>query len=285
MPVASPAPLPSAAAWNATPPPGLSPAARHPFRRRARTTTGVRAAARWTQRRSAMTGSRVLAFVAHEFREMVPPTLFFAAGFNLIMLTTQLVLDDYRLQFFNFMIATAGALLVGKAVLVANALPFLRRFDDAPLILPVLFKTTVYVVVVLLVRLLEKLIEFLVEGGTLAGLPAHVRDHFSWHRFVAVQIWIVVLFLVYTTAGELNALLGDGALARVFFAGRPSGLGPARRRRTRTLAKLSRLARAHTPDELRDGGTTAHAELLGLIGELAKRPAATAASVVLRPRM
>jgi len=141
-----------------------------------------------------MTASRVLAFVGHELKEMMPPTLFFAVGFNLIMLTTQLVLDDYRLQFFNFMVATTGALLVGKAVLVANTLPFLRRFDNAPLIQPILFKTFVYVVVVLLVRVLEKLIEYLVDGGTLAGLPAYVRDHFSWHRFVAIQIWLIVLF-------------------------------------------------------------------------------------------
>jgi len=33
------------------------------------------------------------------------------------------------------------ALVVGKSVLVANAMPFLRRFDTAPIIQPVLFKT------------------------------------------------------------------------------------------------------------------------------------------------
>src|SRR5690349_18394936 len=87
---------------------------------------------------------RVLAFVVREFKEMIPPTLFFAVGFNLIVLTTQLILDDYRLQFLNFMIATTAALVVGKSVLLANALPFLRRFDRAPLIQPILFKAAVY---------------------------------------------------------------------------------------------------------------------------------------------
>jgi len=33
--------------------------------------------------------------------------------------------------------------VVGKSVLVANALPLLRRFDAAPMIQPILFKTTV----------------------------------------------------------------------------------------------------------------------------------------------
>jgi hypothetical protein len=48
------------------------------------------------------------------------------------------------------MLATTMALVVGKAVLVANVLPFLHRFDTAPLIRPILFKTIVYWAVVFL---------------------------------------------------------------------------------------------------------------------------------------
>jgi hypothetical protein len=215
---------------------------------------------------------RALAFIVHEFKEMIPPTLFFAAGFNLIVLTTQLILDDYKLKFLNFMVATTAALVVGKSVLVANALPFLRRLDGAPLIQPILFKTLVYFAVVFLVRLLEKIIEYVTGGGTLAGFPEYVSEHFTWHRFAAVQIWILVLFLIYTTAAELNSLFGDGELVRVFFTRNSSELKLTRRQRIRTLVKLSRLTQAHTLDELRDRGTVAHADLFGLIGGLAMRP-------------
>jgi hypothetical protein len=84
--------------------------------------------------------SRLVAFVIKQLREVLPPTLFFVIGFNLIVLTTQLVLADYLIHFANFMLVTISALVVGKAVLVANALPFLRRFDTAPIVQPVLFK-------------------------------------------------------------------------------------------------------------------------------------------------
>jgi len=57
-----------------------------------------------------------------EFREVLPPTIFFFIGFNLIVLTTHLILADYGVQFASFMIATASALVVAKAVLVANAM-------------------------------------------------------------------------------------------------------------------------------------------------------------------
>jgi hypothetical protein len=34
-----------------------------------------------------------------ELREVVPPTVFFAVGFNLIVLTTNLILADYLTSF------------------------------------------------------------------------------------------------------------------------------------------------------------------------------------------
>jgi hypothetical protein len=169
-----------------------------------------------------MARSRLLSFIVKELREVLPPTIFFGVGFNLIVLTTDLILADYLVSFGNFVVATMAALVVGKAVLVANALPFLRRFDEAPLIRPVLFKTIVYWAVVFLVRFLEKLIEYFLAGGSLNGIPEHVATHFSWHRFVAIQIWIFVLFLVYTSVIELNARFGDGLMFKIFFTKRSS---------------------------------------------------------------
>jgi hypothetical protein len=173
-----------------------------------------------------MPRSRVLAFVIKEFKEVLPPVAFFLIGFNLIELTTQLILAEYMARLANFMIATTTALVVGKAVLVANALPFLRRFDTGPLIRPILFKTVVYWAVVFVARFLEQIIEYVIGGGTMSGFPEYVTTHFTWHRFAAIQIWIFVLFLVYTFVTELSAWLGEGELARILFNRRSSERKP-----------------------------------------------------------
>jgi hypothetical protein len=65
---------------------------------------------------------RAGAFLFREFLEILPPTIFFIIGFNLIVLTTNLILADYGARFASFMLATAGALIVAKALLVANAM-------------------------------------------------------------------------------------------------------------------------------------------------------------------
>ena len=175
-----------------------------------------------------MPKSRLLAFLIKELREVLPPTLFFAVAFNLIVLTTNLILADYLVSFGSFMVATVTALVVGKSVLVANAMPFLRRFDSAPMIQPVLFKTIVYWAAVFLVRFLEKLVEYLFAGGTLGGIPEYLATHFTWHRFAAIQIWIFVLFLIYTSVEELNTRLGGGVLMKIVFTGHPSEMKPTR---------------------------------------------------------
>jgi hypothetical protein len=218
-----------------------------------------------------MPNSRLVGFVIKELKEVLAPTLFFAIGFNIILLTTQLLLADYLVSFTKFMVATVAALVVGKSVLIANALPILRRFDAAPLIQPILFKTIIYWAVVFMVRFLEKLAEYCFSSGTLGGISEYLATHFSWHRFFAVQIWIFVLFLIYTSAAELNALFGDGELFKILFIRRSSELKLTRRQRIRALVKLSRLTEAHTLEELADRNTAAHATLISTIGGLTMR--------------
>ncbi|HXM03985.1 MAG TPA: hypothetical protein VN939_15340 [Chthoniobacterales bacterium] len=174
---------------------------------------------------------RLLTFLIKELEELLPSTVFFAISFNLILLTTQLILADYLIHFFSFLVAITSALVVGKSVLLADALPFFRRFDTAPMIQSVLFKTVIYCVVVFLVRFLEKLVEYWFGGGTISGIPDYIANHFTWHRFAAIQIWIFVLFLIYTSVAALNTRLGKGQLVRIFFTRPPaapkqSGLAP-----------------------------------------------------------
>ena len=91
-----------------------------------------------------------------QVKHALPPTIFFFVGFNLILWTKRLILEEHGIEFSGFFTATVAALLVGKAVLVTDNLPFMRRFDGAPVIQPILFKTAIYWLCVLIVRLAER---------------------------------------------------------------------------------------------------------------------------------
>jgi hypothetical protein len=216
---------------------------------------------------------RTGAFVLHEFLEILPPTIFFLIGFNLIVLTTNLILADYAAQFASFMVATVSALVVAKAVLVANAMPTIRRYDRAPLIRPILFKTVFYWAAVFIVRLIEHWIKYRFGGDyTFGGFVPHVVATFSWDRFIAIQLWIFVLFLIYVTASEFNRLFGRGELRRILFTYRPTELQLNRRQQIQELVRLGKLADAHSIDELRDPASRAHAQLVEIVRRLAVKP-------------
>jgi len=216
---------------------------------------------------------RAGAFLVREFRELLPPTIFFIIGFNLIVLTTNLLLSDYGAKFASFMLATVSALIVAKALLIANALPAIRRYDRAPLIRPILFKTAFYWAAVFIVHLLEEWIRYrLGKDYAFGGFVPHQIATFSWDHFIAVQLWILVLFLIYVTASEFNHLFGEGELWHLLFTSRPSELPLDRRQRIRELIRLSHLADTHSLDEFRDPSSAAQSELVDIVGRLAAEP-------------
>ena len=75
-------------------------------------------------------GSRIL----RELRGALPPTIFFFVGFNFIILTTNLLVADYAVAVSNFILPDPWRrFVVGKAVITANTMPFVKLFDRAPL--------------------------------------------------------------------------------------------------------------------------------------------------------
>src|ERR1700687_2459695 len=210
-----------------------------------------------------------------QVKHALPPTIFFFVGFNLIVLTKRLILEEHGVEFSGFFTAIVAALLVGKAVLVTDNLPFMRRFDGAPMIQPILFKSAIYWLCVLIVRLAEEFVHFVASGGAITDFGGHLVDHFSLARFLSIQIWLMVLFLVYVTIHEVNELFGDGELYRLFFRWRSSEAKLTRRRRIRLLTRLHPLTEANPIEAFSDRTSPVHTELVAILHELASPPAAS----------
>ena len=137
---------------------------------------------------------------------------------------------------------------------------------------PILFNSAIYWACVFVLRLIEALIHFLADGGAISDFPAYVVERFWWSRFLSIQIWLMVLFLVYVTIHELNMLFGDGELYRLFFRWRSSEAKLNRRRRIRLLTQLNRLTEAHSIEVISERGSPQYAELVKILHELASPP-------------
>ena len=165
----------------------------------------------------------------HEVGAMLPPTLFFLVGFNLLVLTVALLSDGHTVSAVSHAKATVGALLVGKAVLLAEMLPFMQRFAGRPLIHGIAWKVTVYVAAAMAVHLAERLVSAALGPQGLAAGAERDLAGIDWRAFLVVQLWLVLLFVVYTVARETAAALGPERVRELFLGRRQPPRHPAGR--------------------------------------------------------
>lgn len=167
--------------------------------------------------------SKLSSKIKEEIEALIPPTLFFFLALHLVALFRALMLKASGIALSTSVSIALAALILGKAVLLADLLPFINRYPNKPLIYNVARKATIYVLVSMLIHYLERLIDFWrAAGGFVAGNEKLLAE-IVWPHFWAVQILLVVLILMYCTMREFARAVGERKVLRMFF-------GPLERR-------------------------------------------------------
>ncbi len=161
--------------------------------------------------------NRAAAFLIHEFREALPVFVFFLAILLLGRVTQVLLLEGYRITVGGTAVAVVGALIVAKAVLIADALPLTNRFVRRPRLVSIVWKSLVYGLIVLAFRYLEELIPLWRESGALIASHRRLLAETSWPHFWAVSLWMTFSLLLYCIGAELVRALGRERVAQLLF--------------------------------------------------------------------
>jgi hypothetical protein len=160
-----------------------------------------------------------------EIRELIPPTLYFFVTLHIIAFVRVLMLKGTGINLGTSASVTLGALILAKAVVLADLLPFINRYPDRPLVWNIAWKTFVYLLAATGLHYLERLIEFWrAAGGFVAGNEKMLAEQ-VWPHFWAEQIFIGLVILVYCLVTEIGRVLGHDRLREMFFGpgGRPAG--------------------------------------------------------------
>jgi hypothetical protein len=112
---------------------------------------------------------------------------------------------------------TVAALILGKAVLIADLLPFINRYPGKPLVYSIAWKTAIYVLIAMLLHYLERLVDFWREAGGLIAGNEKLLAEIVWPHFWAIQIFLVVLILMYCTMREVIRAIGRDKVRQMFF--------------------------------------------------------------------
>jgi len=160
--------------------------------------------------------------VREEIAKIIPPTIFFFIMLHLIALERSLMLSGTGIPLLSFGAVTVAALVLGKAVLLADALPLVNRYPDKPLAYNVVWKTTIYVLVASVVHYLENLYDFWKDAGSVVAANKELLAKIVWPHFWAAQLLLVVIIFMYCTMRELIRVIGRDKVREMFFGPPPN---------------------------------------------------------------
>jgi hypothetical protein len=165
--------------------------------------------------------SKISAKIKEEIEALIPPTVFFFGSLLMIGLVRALLLRGTGIAPTTPLEMLLAALVLAKAVLLADLWPAINRYPDKPLVYNVLWKTLIYSAVATLLHYLERLIDFWREAGSFMAANRLMLAKIVWAHFWAIEIIIIVLVLDYCVITEFARALGPKKLRQMFF-GSPS---------------------------------------------------------------
>jgi hypothetical protein len=151
-----------------------------------------------------------------EFLALVPPTLFFFIALHIVGLVRRLMTEGTGLPVSSSVQIAIAALIIGKAVLLADLWPPINRFPEKPLLYNIAWKTGVYFLVASLIHYLERLYDYAKAAGGIAAGNARLLAEIVWPHFWAIQIVLLVIIFNYCVIRELGRALGEERVFRMF---------------------------------------------------------------------
>jgi len=164
---------------------------------------------------------KILEKLKEEFFAILPPTIFFFVALHLLTFIRVLMAEGSHFVPLSTMSIAIAALILGKAVLVADMLPPINRYPGKPHAYNIAWKTTIYLLVATLIHYLERLIDFSRQAGGFVAGNEKLLAEIVWPHYWAVQIILFILILVYCTARELARVIGKQKMLRLFFGPMP----------------------------------------------------------------
>ena len=164
---------------------------------------------------------KVFQKLKEEFLAVLPPTIFFFVALHLVSFIRVLVAKGSHFEPLSTTSIAVAALILGKAVLIADMVPAINRYPDKPLAYNVAWKTAIYLLLATVIHYVERLIDFSRQAGGLAAGNAKLFAEIVWPHFWAVEIIVFILILIYCTVHELARVIGREKMLRLFFGPSP----------------------------------------------------------------
>jgi hypothetical protein len=151
-----------------------------------------------------------------EFRRFLVMFLYLWAVFALFVLNEAVILRKTEISFLAQGFALVNAAILGKVMLIAEALKVGRRFDHLPLIVPIAYKSVLFATVFVVFHGIEEMAVAAIASKPIAASLPSIGGG-TW--FGAALVWAImaISLLPFFTLREIGRHMGEGRLWALMF--------------------------------------------------------------------
>jgi hypothetical protein len=157
--------------------------------------------------------------LTHELRKLLVIFLYLAGFFMVFKLYTRLILEEYRINYFEYGLSLLKSLALAKIILAGEALRLGERWRVRPLIVLTFYYALVFGAFALAFEILEHLVLGWLLGKDAAMAFAEILDQ-GWPHLLAMTMVAFFAFLPFFAFRETGRALGEGKLHDLFLKGR-----------------------------------------------------------------
>ena len=169
--------------------------------------------------------SKLSVKIREEILALIPPMIFFIVALNVVALIRMLMLKGTGISLNTPLQILVAALVLGKAVMIADHLPPINRYPHKPLVYNIAWKTAIYLLVATVLHYFERVFEFWRERGGFVAGNQKLLAVMVWPHFWAIELVLAVLILNYCIITELARVIGAKKLQDIFFRSPSSAPG------------------------------------------------------------
>lgn len=137
----------------------------------------------------------------------------------------RLILAAYHIHYLGYWAPLIEAAILAKVIMLGDVLRVGRRFRSKPLAVTTVYRSVVFSVLVVLFSFLEHIVGALLHGKTVSEGVAEFANKGA-DEMLAWCVVIFAAFLPFFALKELDGVLGEQTLRKLFFRGRPAGPDP-----------------------------------------------------------
>ena len=155
----------------------------------------------------------------HELIEYGVNIVYLTLVFAAFTVYRRILLAEHGVTHENYGFAVIEALVLGKVIMLGDLARLGRGLEAKPLIVPTLYKTLVFSVLVAAFKVIEHGIKGLWQGVGFAGGLMELSEKWS-DELLANGLVLLVALIPFFAIKELGRVLGKDTVSSLFFRGR-----------------------------------------------------------------